>query len=76
MVVVGLTLTPAPLVTARFPGAITPVPLAKIAVRVELPPCVIVAGFATKLVIEGAEATVTVAVWVIAVPVEGVTVRV
>jgi hypothetical protein len=50
--------------------------LAKIAVRVELPPCVIVAGFATKLVIEGAEATVTVAVWVIAVPVEGVTVRV
>jgi hypothetical protein len=50
--------------------------LAKTAVRVEFPPAIIAAGFARKLVIEGAGATVTVAVWVIAVPVEGVTVRV
>jgi hypothetical protein len=76
VVVAGLTLTPTPLVTARFPGEITPVPLAKTAVRVEFPPAIIAAGFARKLVIEGAGATVTVAVWVIAVPVEGVTVRV
>jgi hypothetical protein len=76
VVVVGLTLTPTPLVTARFPGVITPVPLAKTAVSVELPPAVIVVGFAPKLVIEGAGVTVTVAACVIATPAEEVTVRV
>jgi hypothetical protein len=53
VVVVGLTLTPTPLVTARLPGVITPVPLAKTAVRVVLPPAAIIAGIAPKLVIEG-----------------------
>ena len=59
-----------------MPGVITPVPLAKTAVRLELPPAVIVAEFATKLVIVGAGTTVTVTVWVIGVPAEFVTVRV
>ena len=54
MVVAGLTLTAVPLVAARFPGVITPTPLAKTAVRLELPPAAIVAGVATKLVIEAA----------------------
>jgi len=76
VVVAGLTLTPVPLVTARLPGVIIPVPLAKTAVRVELPPKVIVAGFATKLLIVGAGTTVSVAIWIIAVPAELVTVRV
>jgi hypothetical protein len=55
---------------------ITPVPFAKTAVRLELAPAPIVAGFAVKLVIEGGGTTVTVAVCVAAVPTEGVTVRV
>jgi hypothetical protein len=76
VVVAGLTLTSTSLVTARFPGVITPVPLAKTAVSVELPPAVIAVGLARKLVIEGAGVTVTVAACVIAIPVEGVTVRV
>jgi hypothetical protein len=62
VVVVGLTLTAVPLVAGRLPGVITPVPPAKTAVRLELPPAVIVAGAATKLVIVGAGFTVTVAV--------------
>jgi hypothetical protein len=45
-----------------LPGVITPVPPAKTPVRLELPPTVIVAGAAVKLVIVGAEFTVTVAV--------------
>jgi hypothetical protein len=73
---VGLTLTAVPLVTVRLPGVITPVPLAKTAVRLALPPTVIVAGFASKLVIVGAGTTVTVAVAVTAAPLVGVTVRV
>ena len=76
MVVVGLTLTAVPLVTARLPGVITPVPLANTAVRLELPPTMIVGGAATKLVIVGAGFTVIVAVCVTAVPLEGVTVSV
>ena len=76
MVVVGLTLTAVPLVTARLPGVITPVPLAKTAVRLELPPAVVVAGLATKLVIVGAGLTVIVVVCVTAAPLDGVTVRV
>ena len=55
---------------------ITPVPLVKTAVRLELVPDAMVAGFAAKLVIVGGGTTVTVTVWVIAVPVGGVTVRV
>ena len=54
MVVAGLTLAGVPFVTARLPGVITPVPLAKTAVRLELAPAVMAAGFATKLVIVGA----------------------
>ena len=76
VVTVGLTLAGVPLVTARLPGVITPVPLAKTAVRLELAPAVMVAGFATKLVIVGAGTTVTVTVWVTAVPLEFVTVMV
>jgi hypothetical protein len=53
VVVEGLTLTAVPLVTDRLPGVITPVPFANTAVRLELPPTAIVAGFAVKLVIAG-----------------------
>jgi hypothetical protein len=73
---VGLTLTAVPLVTAILPGVITPVPLAKTAVRPELPPARIDVGLATKLVIIGAGFTVIVAVCVTALPLVGVTVRV
>jgi hypothetical protein len=75
-VVVGLTLTAVPLVTARLPGVITPEPPEKTAVRLVLDPDVIVTGVAVKLVIVGAGSTVTVTVCVIAVPTGGVTVRV
>lgn len=54
MVEVGLTLTAVPLVAARLPGVMTPVPFTKTAVRLELPPAVMVAGLAVKLVIEAA----------------------
>lgn len=50
---VGLTLTPAPLVAAKLPGVITPVPFAKTPVRVALDPAVMVVGLAVKLVIVG-----------------------
>ena len=76
MVAVGLTLIAVPLVTARLPGVITPVPLANTAVRLELAPAAMVVGLATKLVIVGAGTTVTVTTCVTAVPLEGVTVRV
>jgi len=76
VVVAGLTLTGVPLVTARLPGVITPVPLANTAVRPELPPARIDVGLATKLVMVGAGFTVIVAVAVTAAPLEGVTVRV
>jgi hypothetical protein len=76
VVVVGLTLTGVPLVTVRLPGVIIPVPLAKTAVRLELPPAVIVGGAATKLVIVGGGFTVIVAVAVTTAPLEEVTVRV
>ena len=76
MVAVGLTLTGVPLVTAMLPGVIMPAPPVKTAVRLELVPAIIVVGFAAKLVIAGAETTVTVTVWVTAVPTELVTVRV
>ena len=51
VVVVGLTLTPVPLVAARLPGVMMPVPLANTAVRLELPLAVMVAGVAAKLLI-------------------------
>jgi hypothetical protein len=54
VVVAGLTLTAVPLVAARLPGVITPVPLENTPVRLELPPTATVAGLATKLVIVGA----------------------
>jgi hypothetical protein len=78
VVVVGLTFNGTPLVTVVLPGVITPTPLANTAVRFAptLPPAVIVDGLDAKLVIVGARTTVTVAVCVIAVPAEGVTVRV
>lgn len=72
----GLTLTGVPVVVAKLPDVMTPVPLSKTAVRLELPPTVIVAGLATKLVIVGAGTTVTVTVWVTAAPLEPVTVMV
>ncbi len=60
-----------------MPGMITPVPLAKMAVRLELVPDVMVDGLAVKLAIAGAGFTVTVAVCVTVVPpAVGVTVRV
>jgi hypothetical protein len=76
VVTVGLTLTAVPLVTARLPGVITPVPFAKTAVRLELPPAPIDVGLATKLLIVGAGVTVIVAVCVTAEPLDGVTVSV
>jgi hypothetical protein len=60
-----------------FPGVTTPVPPVKTAVRLELPPAVMVVGLAVKLVmVGGAGVTVTVAVWLTWVPFEAVTVRV
>ena len=56
-----------PLVTVMLPGVTTPVPPVKTAVRLELPPAVMVAGLAVKLVIVGGGTTVTVTVWVTAV---------
>jgi hypothetical protein len=50
--------------------------LAKTAVRLELELSAMVAGLAPKLVIVGAGTTVTVVVWVTAVPLVGVTVSV
>jgi hypothetical protein len=76
VVAVGLTLTAVPLLTAIFPGVITPVPFANTAVKLELPPVAIIAGIAPKLVMIGAGFTAIVAICVIAVPLDGVTVRV
>ena len=59
MVIDGLTLTGVPLVTGMLvmgllPHVITPVPFAKTAVKLALPPGPMVDGLATKLVIVGA----------------------
>ena len=76
VVAAGLTLTGVPLVTGRLPGVIIPVPLTKLAVRLELAPDAIVAGLATKLVIAGAVALqFTVIACMAVVPAELVTVR-
>ena len=56
-------------------GIMSPMPLAKTAVRLVLAPAAIMVGFAVKLVMVGAGSTVTVTVCVIAVPLAGVTVR-
>jgi hypothetical protein len=63
-------------VTERLPGETTPAPPVKTALRLKFVPLSIVAGLAVKLVMAGAGLTVTVAVWVMAVPTEGVTVKV
>jgi len=51
----GVTLTGVPLMTARLPGVITPVPLAKTPVRLAGTPTGTDAGFAVKLLIVGSE---------------------
>jgi hypothetical protein len=76
VVVVGLTLTGVPLMAVRLPGVIIPVPPVNTAVRLLLVPPAMVAGLATKLVIVGRGTTVTVTVFMIAVPAGGVTVSV
>ena len=53
MVAVGLTVTATPLVAGRFPGVITPVPVAKTPVRAAVDPSVMELRFAVKLIIEG-----------------------
>ena len=73
----GVTLTAVPLVTGRFPGVMTPVPLAKTPVKLAVAPAAIDTGFATKLAIVGAAAfTVTVTVCEALTPAELVTVSV
>jgi hypothetical protein len=79
VVELGLTVTTAPLVTARFPGVIMPVPPVKTAVRLLLAPEAIDAGVAVKLEMLGdatAGVTVTVSDRVTADPLVGVTVSV
>jgi hypothetical protein len=80
VVAVGLTVTATPVVALRFPGVITPVPLANMPVSVALPPAVIVVGLATKLeIVGGGGFTVMVAVAVTegtAAPLADVTVSV
>jgi hypothetical protein len=49
----GETLTATPLVTAIFPGVITPVPEEKLAVSCAEPPAAMLAGLAVKLWMEG-----------------------
>jgi hypothetical protein len=49
----GETPTAVPLVTARFPGVMTPAPFAKTAVRLAAPPAVTAVGLAVKLVMLG-----------------------
>jgi hypothetical protein len=73
----GVTLTAVPLVAGRFPGVITPVPLAKAPVRLAVPPAVTVVGVAAKLAIVGAAGfTVTVAACSATLPEAFVTVRI
>src|SRR5580692_1855883 len=76
VVVVGLTVTATPLIAAILPGVITPVPLAKTPVRVALCPVVMVVGRAVRLALMCAGFTVTMAVAVMVVPMEEVTVSV
>jgi hypothetical protein len=52
VVVVGLTVTAAPLVAGRLPGVITPVPFAKTPVRAALDAPAMEVGFAVKLAID------------------------
>jgi hypothetical protein len=55
VVIDGVTITEFPLVTARLPGVMSPVPLVKTPMRLAVPPAVIDAGVAVKLVMEGSE---------------------
>jgi len=75
---VGATVTAVPMVAGTSPGVMTPVPPEKTPVSMELPPAAMVAGLAVKLLIAGGTTafTVTVTVWVTAVPPVGVTVSV
>jgi hypothetical protein len=52
VVLAGLTVTATPLEAAMLPGVMTPVPLAKTAVKLELPPAVMLAALAAKLVMD------------------------
>jgi hypothetical protein len=54
----GVMVTAVPLVTVRLPGVMTPAPPAKTAVKPADPPVATEVGFATKLVMTGAEADV------------------
>jgi hypothetical protein len=58
----GLTITLPPLVMLRFPGVMMHVPLVNDALRVELPPDVMVVGVAWKPEMKGAPGAVTVTV--------------
>jgi hypothetical protein len=49
----GVTETPVPLVAEMLPGVMTPVPLEKTPVRLELAPSVTIAGLAPKLEMAG-----------------------
>jgi hypothetical protein len=74
-VAVGVTVTPAPLVTVPMPLSIEPLPFANVGVNLAELPEVIVAGTAVKLVMEGAGTAVTVAVAVTDAPAALVTVK-
>jgi len=80
VVAAGATTTGTPLLTLRFPGVMTPVPLLKIAVMLLDEPDEMVAGLAVKLVMDGAAGeagvTLTVVKAVAVAPAEFVTVRV
>jgi hypothetical protein len=76
VVTVGFTVRTLPLVTAPMPLSIDPVPFTNVGVKVAGAPAVIVVGLATKLLIEGAGTTVTVAVAVTNAPAVFVTVKV
>ena len=71
-----MMLTGVPLVTLMLPGVMTPVPFENAAVKLVEFPTVMVAGDDTKLAMEGAGTTFTVAVAVTAVPARFVTVSV
>ncbi len=75
MVVVGVTVTAVPLVTAPTPLLMVPAPPEKTPVRVVELPAVMVAAPAVKLVIVGGGTTVTVAVAMTDVPALLVTVK-
>ena len=60
VVTAGETLTAVPLLAGRLPGVITPVPLSKTPVRLDVPPGFTAVGLAVKLVMTGTTGVVTV----------------